>query len=156
MGKQINYYMDYDAFLEVAKCAVSNGCQIIKKEKGKFICSEDIDIITPDVNCYYFYVKEAGKLDEYLKYGYNAFGNMVIEASYSLIYNQKIHRARLFSINGYYDNGNWIGRSDCVKKVYDKLVRMVKKVAPYTEVVDIVNDKEWKRKEYITNSLLSP
>ena len=175
MGKQINYYMGYDEFKMLAEQAIKSGCIIVKKENGKFVRGNSVEIITQDCNKYYFYLPEAGDLEVQMngdyKFigGYNSSGNVVIEASYSIVNHEekKIHRARLFSITGYDDkNGNSIGRPECIKKLYDKLVRIVKKLAPYTEFVDEIQvscpssedymkTREWKHKEYITKELLS-
>ena len=99
--------------------------------------------------------------------GYNSSGNVVIEASFSVVSheNKKISRARIFSITGYNDeHGNWIDRPECLKKVYEKLVRGIKKIAPYTEITDTIistaedsyaKAKEWKHKEYISPALLT-
>ena len=173
MGKQINYYIGYEDFLKVAEQAIKNGCVILKKEYGKYVRSNDIGIISQDCNRYYFYLPEAGDLEtqthdenEFIG-GYNSSGNVVIEASYSIVKHEQktISRGRLFSVTGYYDeNKNWIDRPECMKKLYDKLVRVVKKTAPYTEIVDEIvstssddylKPKEWKHKEYITEELLA-
>lgn len=173
MGKQINYYIGYEDFKKLAEEAVKNGCIILKKEYGKYVRSSSVEIITQDCNQYYFYLPEAGDLElkmfddnEFIG-GYNSSGNVVIEASYSIVKHEQktISRGRLFSVTGYYDeNKNWIDRPECMKKLYDKLVRTVKKLAPYTEIVDEIistssedylKPKEWKHKEYITEKLLS-
>lgn len=172
MGKQINYYIGFNDFQLIAKQAVDFGCEILKKQNGKFIRSSKIDVITTDVNTYFFYLPQAGTLniakrnEEEFVGGYNSSGNVVIEASFSVINHtdKKISRGRLFSIKGYYDeNGVWIDRPECIKKIYEKLARVVKKIAPYTEitdVIDIISDdynksKEWKHKEYISTELLN-
>ena len=50
-------------------------------------------------------------------------------------------------MTGYYDkNKNWIDRPECMKKLYDKLVRAAKKLAPYTEIVDEIT-AIWKYEE---------
>ena len=173
MGKQINYYMGYKDFLQVAECAVKNGCVLLKEENGKFIRSNNIKMITEDNNRYYFYFPEAGDLEIQIRNnnecigGYDSSGNVVIEASYSIVRHEQktISRGRLFSITGYYDKDkNWIDRPECIKKLYDKLVRVVKKTAPYTGIVDEIistssddylKPKEWKHKEYISEELLA-
>ena len=53
-------------------------------------------------------------------------------------------------------------RPECVKKVFDKIARKVKKTAPFTEITEIITDfstddygqTEWKCKEYISPELL--
>ena len=173
MGKQINYYMDYSDFQKLAQQAIDYGCEILKEENGKIIHSKDISVITPNVNRYFFYLPEAGRLTlnvrngiEYIG-GYNSSGNVVIEASFSVVNHEKkkISRARIFLITGYNDeHGNWIDRPECLKKVYEKLVRGIKKIAPYTEIPDTIistvddsyeKEREWKHKEYISPALLT-
>lgn len=173
MGKQINYYMRYNDFQKIARQAVDSGCEILKKEKDKLIRSNGMDIVTSDVNRYYFYLPEAGPLTVAKRNGaecvggYNSSGNAIIEAGFSIVNHteKKISRARLFSITGYYDEyGNWVDRPECVRKVYEKLARTVKRLAPYTEITDIIisihdddynKPKEWQHKEYISAELFS-
>lgn len=173
MGKQLNYYIGYTDFRKIAQEALCSGCEILKRVNGKYIRSNCLDIVTPDVCKYFFYLPDAGLLvkdnenGEERIGGYTASGNVVIEASFSTV-NQvemKISRARIFSITGFYDkNGVWIDRPECLKKVYEKLVRSIKKLAPYTEIVDVIvsscddsynQQKEWKHKEYISPELLA-
>lgn len=65
MGKQINYYMEYEAFLTIAMTAIDLGCLIVKKdnETGKIISSSDISIVTQDTIRYYFYIPKAELLN---------------------------------------------------------------------------------------------
>lgn len=184
MGKQINYWMDYDNFLLVAQKAVDLGCTIIKvdRKQGKVIKSQDIGIITPNgKSCnasYYFHLPAAGDIKiltvngkECLDYGFTATGNAVIEAGFSFIIDEpagacgtkrkkEIRRARIYCITGYYDeNDKYIPRPECLTKVYESLVRFIKKIAPYTELLSI-EDKgygekyEYRHKEYITKTCL--
>lgn len=48
MGKQINYYMDYDSFLKVAQVALDEGCLILTDEfsSEKEIPTNDISLIS--------------------------------------------------------------------------------------------------------------
>ncbi len=171
MGKQINYYMGFKDFIKVAQFALDLGCVICREENKKIICSNHIDIVTPSVKRYFFYLPEAGELRVRTENrrkeigGYNASGNVLIEAGFSYVKHDRktITRGRLFSITGYYDeSGNWMGRPECVKKAYDKIARKVKKTAPFTEIAEIITDfstddygqTEWKRKEYISPELL--
>ena len=102
MGKQINYWMDYDSFLLVAKKAVDLGCTIVKEDRdlGRVTESKEIGVITPYKNrCragYYFHLPEAGELEiqtangtEFLCHGFTASGNTVIEAGFSLIKDER-------------------------------------------------------------------
>ena len=62
MGKQINYYMGFKDFIKVAQFALDLGCVICREENKKIICSDQINIVTPSVKRYFFYLPEAGDL----------------------------------------------------------------------------------------------
>ena len=150
------------------------GCLIIKPDSEELIYGKTLDTVTVDQHRYYFYLPEAGALmgqqipfhDESLA-GYTAAGNTVIEAGFSLISEEmkKITRSRLYAIPGYYDkSGEYIPRPECLTKTYNRLVRTVKKVAPYTELTDYIistcdssclQKKEWKHKEYFSPTYLA-
>ncbi|MBD5131575.1 MAG: hypothetical protein HDT28_03130 [Clostridiales bacterium] len=141
MGKQINYWLDYDGFLKIAETALQKGCEILKKENGKVIRGNDISLITPNCFDYFFHYPPAGEVKigafedgrEYVDSGYTPSGNTLIEAGFSRIsYDAKtISRARLFVISGYYDkNDEWVPRPDCMTKLFSSLERVAKKVAP--------------------------
>lgn len=173
MGKQINYWLKYEEFLQIAQAALDYGCVIVKPDLEKIKYGQTLDIITEDKCCYYFYLPEAGTLmaqqipfqSEQL-IGYNGAGNTVIEAGFSFIHDNKkeITRSRLFVISGYYnETGEYIVRPECLTRIYHKLVRIVKKIAPHTEITDHIismhdndylQEREWKHKEYISASCL--
>ena len=169
MGKQINYYMDYDSFLLLAGKAIELGCEILKDNKNGIARGTSTDIITKDCIFYYFHVPEAGEFRtkdvfgrDRIQHGSNAGGNTLIEAGYSFISHDKrtISRNRLYCITGYYDtDGSFVARPDCVTKIYEALTREVKKLAPRTEIVEFVNSihdenylqqTEYRHKEYVT------
>jgi len=168
MGKQINYWMEYESFLPVAKAAIEQGCIIFKEHNGKVVQSKDLSIVTNDCYYYYFHLPVAGNVTiktlsggrEVLDRIYTSSGNTIIEAGFSCIEDKRITRHRLYTISGYYnDSGEWILRPDCLTKLYNSLVRTVKKVAPYTELTDMRRyttgdhcgeEFEWKHKEYVT------
>ena len=177
MGKQINYYMDYDSFLLVAQKAIDLGCMIVKEDSalGKVVESDDVSIVTKDCVRYYFHLLQAGDIEveivsnkEYLKRFACDSGNSIIEAGYSFIADEpnkkEIRRNRIYCVTGYYnDEGEYIPRPECLTKVYDSLVRYIKKVAPSTELTDIrisVKDEdygkkyEYTHKEYISETCL--
>lgn len=174
MGKQINYWMNYEDFLHIAQAALDSGCVIIRSDPGKFEYGRSLDMIMENRYRYYFYLPEAGELmsqqipfQNDQRICYNKAGNTVIEAGFSMIDDKKkkITRSRLFVISGYYDeNGEYIARPECLTKVYHRLVRAVKKVAPYTELTDhyisikdheYLQEREWKHKEYVSSACLS-
>lgn len=152
MGKQLNYYMDYENFLSVAQKAIDLGCTIVKEdlELGKVIESWDIGVVTRHGEFfhtnYYFHLLEAGNINihmingkERLKHGFCSSGNAIIEAGYSFITNEltgtyktkqkkEIRRARIYCITGYYEKGEYIARPECMTKVYNSLVRYIKKL----------------------------
>lgn len=155
MGKQVEYWMDYDSFLLVAQKAIDLGCSIVRQDlrSGKVTEGNDIGIVTRVCTRYYFHLLEAGDIKvntvngrELLERGYTASGNAVIEAGYSPVADEptgpcgnrrkkEIRRARMFCTSGYYDEeGTYVPRPTCLTKAYDSLARYVKKVAPYTDV----------------------
>ena len=163
MGKQINYWMDYENFCELAAMAVDLGCVIVKEDNAtrKVVQSKDISILTRDCYMCYFYVPNAGELrivnnvyGEYVNRGYTETHNAIIEAGYSRISDElkQVSSERLFSISGYYKGDEYISRPACVDDIYKKLVRKVKKLAPYTELVDVHKEtgEEYVHKEYVT------
>jgi hypothetical protein len=170
MGKQINYYMDYESFRLLAEKALSLGCEIIRDHDGTIVRGYSVDLVTEDCFRYYFHVPEAGNIateerygKTYVKRGYSASGASIIEAGYSRIKPEEkvIKRERLFVISDYFDDaGNLIKRPDCVTKIYDSLARYAKKLAPSTEVTHRVANpayegEKYVSKEYITKECLS-
>ena len=173
MGKQINYWLGYEDFLKIAQAALDCGCIIIKKVSGKLVYGQTLDIVTEHEHYYWFYVPEAGDLSgktfpfsDIDVQSYLPAGNTVIEASFSFRNDKSktITRSRIFVISGYYDEqGEYVSRPECVTKVYTKLVRVVKRVAPLTELTDkyistkddtYLQELEWRHKEYITPEYL--
>lgn len=174
MGKQINYWLGYEDFFKIAQAALDCGCIIIKKGSEKLLYGKTLDIVTEHEHSYWFYVPEAGILSgKTLPFNdndiqsYSPIGNTVIEGGFSFRNDKSktITRSRLFVISGYYDEqGEYISRPECVTKIYNKLVRIVKKVAPYTVMIDkyistkddtYLQEVEWKHKEYITPEYLN-
>lgn len=162
MGRQINYWMEFDSFLPVAQKALDLGCNIIKENlnEGTVTVGSDLSIIKkPENYCpikYYFHFPQAGDIEihkvngkEWLENSFSASGNAIIEAGFSYVTNvpsgsdgkpqiKEIQRARLYCISGYYDkNENYVPRPESLTKVYNSLERFVKKVAPYTELTEI-------------------
>ena len=172
MGKQINYYIGYRDFVKLAQVALDSGCEILKRENGKIIHSRHIDCIVPDQNRYYFYLPQAGTLQirknpsgEEFVGGYHSSGNVMIEAGFSKINHadKKISRARLFSVTGYYNEQSvWIARPPCMLKLYEKLARSVRKIAPATDFIvsyqniwdDTVPPGKRKCRAYISPEML--
>ena len=168
MSKQINYWMEHESFLNIAKAAIEQGCIILKEYNDKVVQSKDSSIVTSECYNYYFHLPSAGKVviktladgREVLDHFYSSSGNTIIEAGFSCFKDKWITGNRLYAISGYYnDTDEWIPRPECLTKLYNFLVRKVKKVAPYTELIDIRRytngdhygeEFEWKHKEYIT------
>ena len=144
MGKQINYYMEYDSFVLLAKKAIELGCEIIPFSAEVLNRGCSLDMVSKENRNYCFHVPEAGEIKieqhwgkEHVVRGYNKSGNAVIEAQFSYIDSNDKHitRSRIYCITDYYDaDGNLIKRPDCITKIYESLARYVKKLAPYTEV----------------------
>lgn len=175
MGKQINYYMEYESFVRLAEKAAELGCEIIRRGGPDEVIGRDpAGTVTRDCTRYYFHIPEAGDTEKKTVKGksiidnnYSRSGNTLIEAGYSLISpeEKRICRTRLFCITGYYDEkGNFVKRPECVTKIYDSLVRAVKKLSPYTELTDTIistsddtylQEREYRHKEYITEYCLN-
>lgn len=167
MGKQINYYMGYNNFLSVAQAALDCGCIIYRNsyENGKleFIGGTTLDTIKKDCREYFFYIPTAGESDigltsyeQYLS-GYSSLN--VIEAGFSSVDEDKkiIYSNRLYVKSGLYTvNGDWFARSDLVTKIYNKLIRVVKKTSPYTEVEHFVLNDMYKGEKFKTKEYISP
>ena len=173
MGKQINYWMGHEEFLQVAQAALDYGCIIIKPVYGRLMYGQTLDFITEDEHCYWFYVPEAGKLlgqllpleVETVRTG-SAVGNTVVEAGFSWKNDttKEITRSRIYAVTGLYDDkGEFVPRPECVTKLYNKLVRTIKKIAPLTELTDTyistrddsyLQEAEWTHKEYICSQYL--
>ena len=172
MGKQINYYMEYESFIHIAEKALELGCEVIRGEHSDEIKRGfSADLVTPDCKRYFFHVPEAGEITlgkdiygkSYVNDGYSSSGNSLITADYSNISaeNKQISRARLFCITGYYDeNEDFISRPECVTKIYNALVQYAKKIAAYTQLtekrINTENEPyEYRHKEYITEYCLN-
>ncbi len=172
MGKQINFYIEYELTVMLAQKALEYGCKIIKLDtiNGIVTESDNTDIISGDFAFYFFHVPEAGEYRiiksgerETVDHGYNASGITLIELIPTSIRTEKkeLQRGRLFCISDYYDDkGRVIKRPDCVTGVYNALACFVKKIAPYTEVEHYVFNpmyagEKFTTKEYISEELLS-
>ena len=167
MGKQIEYYIEYEFFVSIAQRALDLGCKIAKEARnGKVIISDAVDIISKDEYSYYFYIPEAGKFKiiqtgekERLDNGYSSSGITLIEATPTKVSSEskRIQRGRLFCISDYYDeDGQIIKRPDCVTKTYNSLVRYIKKNVPYVETKRTIlkDGREFIYKDYVCDKYL--
>ncbi len=171
MGKQINYWMDYENFTLLAGKALELGCVIYRNkadESGKIVFGKDISVVIPDVRNYIFYFPEDGEITIESINGRESIQRLgdgelaLIEAGFSLLdqKKKKITRNRLWCSTGvYHTDGEFIARPEHLTKVYNTLMRFVKKLAPYTELTDVyvsVRDEdygtevEYKHKEYVS------
>lgn len=160
MGKQINYYMDYESFLKLAERAISEGCMILKNDHTEKPQQpqNNVSAITEDWMRYYFYLPELAEL-KYKKSKdgqYYIIDNSASELTLALIeagFSKKhegrnglpcINIARLYIPTGVWLDGEWHPRSERITKVYNKLARFARKLAPRTaiEIDDIVFDDE--------------
>ena len=167
MGKQIEFYIEYEMTVMLAKKALEYGCKIIKDDTVNGIVTESdtTDIISEKFGFYYLHVPEAGKYSviksgarESLNHGYNASGITLIELLPTVFRNEEkvLQKGRLYCISDYYDEeGQVIKRPDCVTKVYNALARYVKKIAPYTEVEHYVINPMYSGKKFTTKKYIS-
>lgn len=146
MGRQINYYMDFDNFLVVAQAALDEGCLIVSRTHTPTppVPGAGLSAITSDESMYYFYLPELAPLE----HGIDNFGNYyvksfatqcglaLIAAGYSrrpaANSTESASPARLYMPTGFYLDGVWVPRHERTEHVYNRLVRVVKRVAPYT------------------------
>ena len=160
MGRQITYYMERESFLVLAQAALDEGLLIFKNEyaeKPQEPC-RDLSVID-DCTQYYFYLPEIAPLTyAHTDYGYHVKSYSypsclaIIEAGYSKK-TDVIHESRIYVSTGDYNCGEWIPRPEKITKIYNKLVRKVKKLAPYTELVfrgEGGEELPSGRKEYIS------
>lgn len=164
MGKQVNYWMGYGDFLRVAQTALDCNCVIIKEQGKKVDFGNSLDIVTETTHRYYFLPLEMNVEEkDYLHLDALRSNCQVIEAGFSYILHDKkeIMRSRIYVDTGYYnEQGQYMPRSEVLTSVYNKLVRTVKKLAPYTELVDTqtgwrdLKKTEYRHKEYVTPECL--
>lgn len=168
MGKQINYWLGYQDFLKLAQVALDNNCVILKTVNREVLIGNSLDFINGDTVYYYFLPLETN-------FEQNADLDLlmlrqkcqVIEAGYSYIDHKEkeIIGERIYVGTGYYDEqGEYIYRGEKITKIYNRLVRAVKKLAPYTELTDsyisthdrdYLQEIEYKHKEYVSPECLS-
>lgn len=172
MGKQINYWLEFEGFKVLAQKALDLGCEIVREdlskyEKTRVTVSRDPNLITDEKGAYYFFhLPEAGDIEikelecgKRLNHAFGESGNSVIEAWFSRILTdeKRILWARLYLETGYYDkNGVYIYRPECIVKVYNSLARYVKKLAPYTEITRKTSRLDDESREYKTKEYISP
>lgn len=147
MGMQVNYYMDHETFLLVAQKALKEGCLILRWEHTfqPQLPASDLSIVTEEQMRYYFYLPElaplAYKTDQndqyYLDNIFSPLSLALIEASFSRPWPAhgstlpNINRARLYIPTGFWDeNRQWVPRSERLTKVYQRLARLARKLAP--------------------------
>lgn len=166
MGKQINYYMGYEAFLRIAQAALGSGCVIYRHffENGHWTLTSGTEsgIVTPECSSYFFHLPEAGEIqiecfgkNQHISFDSHLY---VIEAGFSCCKtkDKRITSNRLYVMTGKYGtNSEWIARAEALTKVYNKLVRIAKKVAPCGEIAYYCANPYYAgqkvtRKQYIT------
>lgn len=137
MGKQLNYIMTYECFLQLAEAAIDAGFLILRREytKEPQIPSSDLSVVTAECSSYWFYLPELAELTYkaagngfyYPDYGFNPLGLAMMEAGFT---RNLSDRARIYVMTGFYDeNGRWIARSDQMTKAYTKIERKARKLA---------------------------
>lgn len=136
MGKQTSFYMEREVFQELAQEAIDCGCLILRQSGNKIVSSRDTSIITASCDQYYFYLPEAGELDEDLPLGcFNVNGSMVIEANYTTRNkDHSLHRARLYLMTSVPTLEGAISTPDCMVKLYKKLVRKMKMLTKFVPI----------------------
>lgn len=150
MGKPINYWLEFEGFVELSKKAVGLGCEIMKAELSEedttiITVSREFDILTDDENVrYFFHLPEAGKIEltlgdngTHINNPFEKCNNSIMEVGFSRIMKpeKRIRRAQLFLPDGIKDQNNvYVKRPECIEKMYRSIARQLKKLAPYTEI----------------------
>lgn len=172
MGKQINYWMEYETFQNLASIVVENGGVIVPWNNPQIQITNPTNIYT-DIFSYYFYFPQIGDLilktygnpgNEFFRV--NEYKSAIIQCGFSNVNKRSkyIIRNRIYVPTGYWsDDEKWIPRGEEITKMYNKLARVIKKLCPYTELIDTyfsTEDKtygqmiEHKHKEYISSCCL--
>ena len=165
MGRQINYYMEVDSFKQLAQKALDLGFVIVeelsvkadnKLYRGELKHYRSLDEMDFSVQRkYYFHLEEAGEIHVKDNGFVDIWQSPVIEASYSEIHENGISRGRIWVSTGYYNDDEFISRSEILDKKYSSLARHVKKLTLHTEIpLRFPNNQIHTYKEYITPYLL--
>ena len=148
MGKQINYFMDYETFRSLAQKALDLGATIIPGSTSSGLGYGDISCVKPNTNRYLFFFPEYANGATAADGTFSDFGNAAIEAGFSAIQGRTIHRERMYISTGYYNtDGCWIPRPKEMDRIYGSLVRFAKKQMLYK----VCRSRSWK--DYITSGL---
>ena len=129
--------MEREVFIELAQFALDCGCVILRQSGQKIISARDTSIITAGCRQYYFYLPEAGELDESLPLGcFNSNGSVVIEANYSTRDKQHaLHHAALYLMTAVpAEDGSFIETPECMVDIYKKLVKKMKLLTKFVRV----------------------
>ena len=166
MGKQLNYYMGYDEFITVAETALKSGCTIICRtyvnNRWNIRRGDPVDIASDEQRDYFFVTDETD--DDIFDESNGCYISEktrlnVIEAGFSIpdSKNKLIMKNRLYLASGYYDaNGSFVKCSDKTVKVYDKLARIVRKLAPYTEVSHLAVNPLYENQRVTSKKYITP
>ena len=145
MGKQINYFMDYETFRSLAQKALDLGATIIPGNTSSGLGYRDISCVKPNTNRYLFFFPEYANGATAADGTFSDFGNATIEAGFSKIQGPTIHRERMYISTGYYNTDEcWIPRPKEMDRIYGSLVRFAKKQMIYK----VCGSRSWKN--YIT------
>ncbi len=132
MGKLINYWMEYEAFLKVAEKALSIGLLILKKVDGVMTKYDSIDAITRDCNYYAFCTEEYnGEI--------TSPSVMVIDAGFSDIDEKAryIMQNNISIPSGMYNSaGDWVECPRRLSEAFNILAETVESLCPDTEITD--------------------
>lgn len=140
MGKQTTYYMDYTEFLTLAQAALDEGCSILRwgnaaEPPRPF---RELSAIDPTHPGWYFLLPGAGelrfmrdRLGGYFLDTSGALETQLIETGFSVQSGRGVWGcARLYIQTNALVDGELIPRSGEATRIYDKLARLVRKMAP--------------------------
>lgn len=140
MGKQTTYYMDHSEFLTLAQAALEEGCSLLRWDHTSEPVRpfRDLSAIDPAHPYWYFLLPGAGelrfirdRLGGYFLDDSGAIATQLIETGFSMLSERGLWgSARLYIPSNALVNGKLLPRSEEATRIYDKLARLVRKMAP--------------------------
>ena len=159
MGKQLNYYADFDLSLKIREMALSLGLEIIKQNprNKQIIRTRSADDFSSEHHIF-FYDELFGALSFNENTGLiNDSSSPVIQVSQTIIHNEEeyVSRGRLWIATSHYDaNGDKVITAPELIKKYTKLVAFIKRNVVNEEVPHGEHRDVYIR-EYVSMSIFS-
>lgn len=141
MGKQTSYYITHDEFLTLAQAALDEGCRLLRLDfnAAEPPCpTRDLSAIDPTHALWYFVLPGAGeprylrnRLGRYAPDTSGAIETQLIETGFSVRSSRGVWSSpRLYIASDALVDGMLVPRPAEATRIYDKLARIVRKMAP--------------------------